>query len=197
MSIARVRDFNGPQVYKFFDLLETEIYTCLSRIYHMDETGIQTSNKPSKIFKKIILININLKSGKRKINYHHLLLQQRWIFHTHMYGRKIIFTRLLDRGPHVTNATCTENSWINGPNFKNGLFISSKLSVQFRRKKWKATGKTRNLKDLSSTLKTIEKIASVPSEEEWTKRGDCEVSCNVCEDFGNCFIFFNKFDLFY
>lgn len=46
-SIARARRFNKPQVYRFFDLLEEQIEkydTDTTRLYNMDETGIQTSS---------------------------------------------------------------------------------------------------------------------------------------------------------
>ncbi|KOB68203.1 Uncharacterized protein OBRU01_12047 [Operophtera brumata] len=61
-SIARARGFNRPQVYRFFDLLEAEIEKHdidATRLYNMDETGIQTSsNKPPRVLTKV---------GKRQV----------------------------------------------------------------------------------------------------------------------------------
>lgn len=71
-SIARARGFNSPQVYRFFDSLGTKINKHAidaTRIYNVDETGIQTTNnKPPKILsgtgKKQVGVISSVERGK-------------------------------------------------------------------------------------------------------------------------------------
>lgn len=128
-SIARARGFNRPQVYRFYDLLETEIDkhgVDATRIYNMDETGIQTtSNKPPKILsrtgKKQVGVIASAERGKLTTVICCCNAAGSFIPPFLIYGRKRMVGRLLDGAPPGSNATCTDNGWINGPKFLEWL----------------------------------------------------------------------------
>ncbi|CAH2104755.1 unnamed protein product [Euphydryas editha] len=121
-SIARARSFNKPQVYRFYDLLEDQIKKYgidATRLYNMDETGIQTSsNKPSRILTKTGKRQVGLISSTERgktttivccCNAAGSFLPPYMIF-----ARKKFLARLLDGAPPGTQGTCSDNGWING-----------------------------------------------------------------------------------
>lgn len=128
-SIARARGFNKPQVYRFFDLLEAEMEKHdidATRLYNMDETGIQTSsNKPPRVLTKL---------GKRQVG--SIASTERGRTTTVVcccnaagsfvppfliFARKKMNSRLLDGAPPCAQGTCSDNGWINGPVFLEWL----------------------------------------------------------------------------
>lgn len=128
-SIARARGFNKPQVDRFFDILAKEIDTHAidaTRIYNVDETGIQTtSNKPPKIMsrtgKKQVGVISSCERGKLTTVVCCCNAAGSFIPPFLIFGRKRMVGRLLDGAPPGTNATCTDNGWINGPKFLEWL----------------------------------------------------------------------------
>lgn len=128
-SIARARGFNRPQVERFFDLLEQEIdkhNIDASRIYNMDETGIQTSsNKPPKVLsrtgKKQVGVISSVERGKLTTVVCCCNAAGSFIPPFLIFGRKRMVSRLLDGAPPGTTATCSDNGWINGPVFLEWL----------------------------------------------------------------------------
>lgn len=128
-SIARARGFNRPQVYRFFDLLEAEIEKHdidATRLYNMDETGIQTSsNKPPRVLTKV---------GKRQVGLIASTERGRtttvvcccnaagsFVPPFLIFARKKMNSRLLDGAPPCAQGTCSDNGWINGPVFLEWL----------------------------------------------------------------------------
>ncbi|CAG4939191.1 unnamed protein product [Colias eurytheme] len=98
-SLARTRGFNRPQVELFYSnywsLIEKYNFDATT-IYNMDETGIKSStSKPPKLER---------------------------LFHPFSYfERKRMQERLLDNAPPGSQATVTDNGWINGEAFMNWL----------------------------------------------------------------------------
>ncbi|XP_041983266.1 uncharacterized protein LOC121736248 [Aricia agestis] len=128
-SKARARGFNKTQVYRFFDLLEAEIekhQIDATRLYNMDETGIQTSsNKPPKVLTKV---------GKRQVG--HIASTERgrtttvicccnaagsFVPPLMIFARKRMAPNLLDGAPPGTQATVSDNGWTNGAVFLQWL----------------------------------------------------------------------------
>ncbi|XP_047033976.1 uncharacterized protein LOC124640306 [Helicoverpa zea] len=124
-SIARARGFNKPQVLRFFDLLEEQIVKHnidATRIYNMDETGIQTSsNRPprvlSKTGKKQVGVISSVERGKLTTVVCCCNAAGSFVPPFLIFGRKRMVPRLLDGAPPGCVASCTDNGWINGPIF--------------------------------------------------------------------------------
>ncbi|XP_011858253.1 PREDICTED: uncharacterized protein LOC105555822 [Vollenhovia emeryi] len=92
----------------------------------MDETGIQTtSNEPPKILtrtgKKQVGVISSTERGKLTTIVCCCNAAGSFIPPFLIYGRKRMVSRLLDGAPPGTNATCTDNGWINGPKFLEWL----------------------------------------------------------------------------
>lgn len=124
-SIARATGFNKVQVDRFYDLLWetiTKYNIDATRLYNMDETGVQSSTKrPPKIFSI---------TGKRQVGF--IASGERGQLTTVIcccnaagafippfliFGRKRMKDSLLDNAPPGTQATCTDNGWINADVF--------------------------------------------------------------------------------
>jgi len=128
-SIARARGFNKPQVYRFFNLLEEQIEkhkVDATRLYNMDETGIQTSsNKPPRILTKTGKRQVGVISSTEKGRTTTVICccnaAGSFIPPFMIFARKRMNSRLLDGAPPSTQGSCSDNGWINGPVFLEWL----------------------------------------------------------------------------
>lgn len=128
-SIARARGFNKSQVYRFFDLLESEIakhHIDAMRIYNMDETGIQSSsNKPPRILTKSGKKQVGLMSSTERGRTTTVIsccnAAGSFVPPLLIFARKRMSPYLLDGAPPGTQATVSDNGWTNGPVFLEWL----------------------------------------------------------------------------
>lgn len=145
-SIARARGFNRPQVERFYDLLEAEIEKHnidATRIYNVDETGIQTtSNKPPRVLcrsgKKQVGIISRVERGKLTTVVCCCNAAGSFVPPFLIFGRKRMVDRLLDGAPPGSSATCSDNGWINGPVFLEWLrhFVDNVKPTQEKKLFW-------------------------------------------------------------
>ncbi|XP_045542072.1 MFS-type transporter clz9-like [Papilio machaon] len=128
-SIARARGFNRSQVYRFFDLLETEIekhQIDAMRLYNMDETGIQTSsNKPPRVLttlgKKQVGFIASTERGRTTTVICCCNAAGSFLPPLMIFARKRMAPNLLDGAPPGTQAIVSDNGWTNGTVFLDWL----------------------------------------------------------------------------
>jgi hypothetical protein len=124
-----LRGFNRPQIDHFYNILREQMEknsVTASTLYNMDETGVHTtSNKPPKILsisgkKQVGVISSTLRGTLTTVvcccNAAGSFFQPYLIFR-----RKRMQERLLDDAPPGTQASCTDNDWINGEAFLEWL----------------------------------------------------------------------------
>lgn len=121
-SIGRVKGFNRPQVKRFYKLLSEQIEKCQidgTRIYNVDETGIQTStNKPPKVLsvkgKKQVGIISTTERGQTTTVVCCCNASGSFVPPFMIFARKRMQDRLLDGSPPETGGSCSASGWING-----------------------------------------------------------------------------------
>ncbi|XP_046970598.1 uncharacterized protein LOC124537752 [Vanessa cardui] len=124
-SVARVKGFNRPQVERFYELLSEQVEKHKidgSRIYNVDETGIQTStNKPPKVLstkgKKQVGVIASTERGQTTTIVCCCNASGSFIPPFMIFARKRMQDRLLDGSPPETQGTCSPSGWINGEIF--------------------------------------------------------------------------------
>lgn len=128
-SVARARGFNKPQVNRFYDLYSEilEKYKInATTLYNVDETGIHTTtNRPPKILsstgKKQVGVISSSERGQLTTIIGCCNAAGQFLPPYFIFARKKMVDRLLDGSPPGSEATCTDNGWINGPVFLQWL----------------------------------------------------------------------------
>ncbi|CAH2096859.1 unnamed protein product [Euphydryas editha] len=128
-SIGRVKGFNRPQVERFYKLLSEQIDKCRidgTRIFNVDETGIQTStNKPPKVLsvkgKKQVGVISSTERGQTTTVVCCCNASGSFVPPFMIFARKRMQDRLLDGSPPETRGSCSASGWINGEIFLDWL----------------------------------------------------------------------------
>ncbi|XP_022834927.1 uncharacterized protein LOC111362485 isoform X2 [Spodoptera litura] len=130
-SIGRVKGFNRPQVERFYKLLSEQIEKYQiddTRIYNVDETGIQTStNKPPKVLsvkgKKQVGVISSTERGQTTTIVCCCNASGSFVPPFMIFARKRMQDRLLDGSPPETRGSCSASGWINGEIFLDPIVI--------------------------------------------------------------------------
>lgn len=128
-SIARTRGFNRPQVELFYSNFWNQVEKHnfdATTIYNMDETGVKTTtSKPPKVLtlkgKKRVGVVGSAERGQLTTVICCCNAAGTFIPPFFIFARKRMQERLLDGSPPGSQATVTDNGWINGPAFLNWL----------------------------------------------------------------------------
>ncbi|XP_037868447.1 uncharacterized protein LOC119628804 isoform X1 [Bombyx mori] len=128
-TIGRVKGFNRPQVERFYKLLSEQIEKCQidgTRIYNIDETGIQTStNKPPKVLsvkgKRQVGVISSTERGQTTTVVCCCNASGSFVPPFMIFARKRMQDRLLDGSPPETRGSCSASGWINGEIFLDWL----------------------------------------------------------------------------
>lgn len=127
-SLARAQGFNKPQINRFFDLLSTTYDKYKfppERIFNMDESGLSTVQKPSKIFatkgrKQVGAVT----SAERGVHTTVVCCMNPVGFYIPpalIFARKRFKQELIDGAPTGTLGLCQDSGWMTGPLFLKWL----------------------------------------------------------------------------
>lgn len=128
-SLARTRGFNRPQVelfYKnFWDLVEKYKFDATT-IYNMDETGVKSStSRPPKVLsikgKRQVGVVSSAERGQLTTVICCCNAAGTYVPPFFIFARKRMQERLLDGAPPGSQATVSDNGWVNGEAFLNWL----------------------------------------------------------------------------
>lgn len=128
-SLARTRGFNRPQVelfyYNYWSLIEKYNFDATT-IYNMDETGIKSStSKPPKVLsikgKRQVGVICSAERGQLTTVICCCNAAGTFVPPFFIFAHKRMQERLLDNAPPGSQATVTDNGWINGEAFLNWL----------------------------------------------------------------------------
>lgn len=127
-SIARATAFNKVQVQKFFDILEStieEFNITPERIYNMDESGLSTVQRPSKIFatkgRKQVGAVTSAERGVHTTAVCCMNAIGSFIPPAMIFARKNAKAELTDDAPTGTLQLCQDSGWMTGPLFLKWL----------------------------------------------------------------------------
>lgn len=123
--IARARSFNKPQVELFYSLLWRQIEKFnfyATTIYNMDETDVRTStSKPPKVLSTKEKKQVGVISSVERDQLTTVICccnaTGTYVPSFFIFARKQMQDRLLDDAPPGSQATVSDNDWINGQVF--------------------------------------------------------------------------------